>query len=150
MGWSEGRAIGRNVKEEVKAKELVRWADHALLGMNAMPPTDGRGGCLVVTCWLALQCGGAWQQLVGRCGMAMPHAFSSGDQPQSLPRLSQFPRHAMILSSLCSVSTVPPLQAAATARLGRGASSRAAAAEEVHQARWGPWLNALPTVGALV
>lgn len=24
MGWEEGRAIGRNAKEEVKAKELVR------------------------------------------------------------------------------------------------------------------------------
>lgn len=31
MGWTEGKAIGRGAKEEVKAKELVRWASAATM-----------------------------------------------------------------------------------------------------------------------
>lgn len=38
MGWSEGRAVGRNVKEEVKAKDLVRRPHR--LGLGAAPAPE--------------------------------------------------------------------------------------------------------------
>ena len=40
MGWTEGKALGRNGKEEVKAKELVRWVLVEL--MAQMPAACGQ------------------------------------------------------------------------------------------------------------
>jgi hypothetical protein len=52
MGWTEGKALGRNGKEEVKAKELVRWV----------------GGC----CWVGGWLGGTDGSIIGCPTVSLP------------------------------------------------------------------------------
>jgi hypothetical protein len=74
MGWTEGKALGRNGKEEVKAKELVRWVLVELMAqMSAACGQSAPVAAAAASCRCCrrlkrrLPCMSAWLPCLLRC-----------------------------------------------------------------------------------
>lgn len=74
MGWTEGRSIGRNAKEEVQAKELVRRPQRLGLGAAPAPPEKKEKKYIKPGGWVGGSVGlggvGWWLAWVGWVGLA--------------------------------------------------------------------------------